>query len=267
MKTMSAALATLSLTIAAVTATSARAADDEGPNMLSAGWLHIANQPDSEPLRTTQVGAGTTSTDAGTSFDINDADTLGLTYTYNFNDHLSGQLVGGVPPVFQLTGSGNSALVGNLSQYGTLAKARQWSPTALAIYTFRDPAQALRPYVGLGVTYTRFTDVHVGPALQQALVQAVQAGTGGIAQSVGVDAEADDAWDPVATLGLQYRFAPRWYGIASVSYLPLSTTATVTTTVNQSANPALVPTGTFTRSQASMDINPVVSYLGVGYRF
>lgn len=246
------------------------AADDtapaEGRHMLSAGWLHIDTRPDSEPLRTTRVATGVATAEPGTSFSLDDGDTLGLTYTYAFSDHFSGQLVGGVPPVFHLSGRGNSLLVGDLAGYGSLAKVRQWSPTALAIYTFGDPRRALRPYLGLGVAYTRFADVQLDPALRQAFVQAVQTRTSGAALSVGVDAEADDAWDPVATLGLEYRLRAHWYAIASVSWLPLSTTATVTTTVNRSASPAL-PTGPFSRSAASMDIDPVVGFLGVGYRF
>lgn len=241
-------------------------AQAEGHHMLSAGWLHIDTRPESEPLHTTRLATGITTTEPGTRFDIDDGDTLGLTYTYAFGDHLSGQLVGGVPPVFHLSGRGSSGLVGDLAGYGSLAKVRQWTPSALAIYTFGDPRQALRPYVGLGIAYTRFTDVQLNPALQRAFVQAVQTRTAGAAQDVGVDAEADDAWDPLATVGLAYRLREHWYAIASVSYLPLSTTATVTTTVKRSASPSL-PTGPFTRSEASMDIDPVVGFLGVGYRF
>lgn len=240
--------------------------DAEGRHMLSAGWLHIDTRPDSEPLHTTRLATGVTTTEPGTSFDIDDGDTLGLTYTYAFSDHLSGQLVGGVPPVFHLSGRGSSALVGDLAGYGSLAKVRQWTPTALALYTFGEPRQAWRPYVGFGIAYTRFTDVQLDPALRQAFVQAVQTRTAGAALDVGVKAEADDAWDAVVTAGVEYRIRRHWYAIASVSYLPLSTKATVTTTVNRSASPAL-PTGPFTRSEASMDIDPVVGFLGVGYRF
>lgn len=249
---------------ALVLAAAAHAGD--GANMLSTGWLHIDNQPDSEPLHTTRLATGVTTAEPSTSFSVDDGDTLALTYTRAFDDHLAVQLVGGIPPIFHLTGSGSSALVGNLGAYGTLAKVRQWSPTVLGLYTFGESRQALRPFVGLGVAYTRFTDVALNPSLTQAFVQAVKTRTAGAALDVGVDAEADDAWDPVVTAGLEYRLREHWYAIASVSYLPLSTTATVTTTVNRSASPAL-PTGPFTRSEASMDIDPVVGFLGVGYRF
>lgn len=270
MRNPKAALAPLALAVASLTALPALAQsgtdETSGRHMVSGGWMHINTNPDSEPLATTQVATGTTTVESGTSFSFDDANTLALMYTYAFTDNLAGQLVGGAPPVFHLQGQGNTTLVGDLGQYGDIAKARQWSPSALLIYTFREPGQALRPFVGLGVTYTRFSDVKLNPALEQAFVNAVQFNTGGAAQQVRVEAEADDSWDPVATLGLEYRFAPRWYAIASVSYLPMDTSATVTTRVERSASPALA-TGEFTRSSAAMDIDPVVGFLGVGYRF
>lgn len=266
MKLMPAALASLSL--AAASFASAGTVAEEGHHMISAAWLHVdTSQSKSEPLTTNIIPTHATVTDAGTSTQLSNADTLALTYTYSFNDSWSAQILGGVPPKFKLKGSGHSALVGDLGSYGDLAEVRQWSPTALAIYTFGNAQQAFRPYVGLGVAYTKFDNIELNPAFENALISAVKQKTSNLAQSVSVSTEADDSWDPVLTVGGQYNFAKNWYAIGSVSYLPLSTTATVTTTINKSAMPALVPTGTFSQSTASMDINPIVTYLGVGYRF
>lgn len=269
MKFMKAALAPLSLALASVaTVASAGSVAEEGHHMVSAAWLHVdTSQSKSEPLTTSNVRNGSTITDTGTSTQLNNTDTLALTYTYSFNDSWSAQVLGGVPPKFTLSGSGHSALVGDLGSYGDLAEVRQWSPTALAIYTFGQPSQAFRPYVGLGVAYTKFDDIELNPAFENALISAVKAqAPAGVIQGVQVDVEADDSWDPVLTIGGQYNFAKNWYAIGSVSYLPLSTTATVTTNITKTATP-LVPTGKATVSQASMDINPIVTYLGIGYRF
>lgn len=263
MKPIKACIATFSFALAAALPAHA----EDGRHMISGGWLHVDNRTDSSPLTTTQVRNGSSTTEPGTSFSAHDADTVALIYTYAFDAHLSGQFVAGYPPPFELTGQGTSSFVGDLEQYGTLAEAKQLSPTAIAIYTFRDPAEAFRPYVGLGVTYTRFTDIELNPALEQAFVNAVKTRTGGAAQQVSVRAEAESSWDPVVVLGAEYRFAPRWYAIGSVSYLPLDTRAAVTTTITQSANPALLPTGDFTRSEAEADLDPIVTFLGVGYRF
>lgn len=267
MKLMPAALASLSLAVIAATA-SAGSVAEEGRHMISAAWLHVdTSQSKSDPLTTTNVRSGVSTTDAGTSTELSNADTLALTYTYALNDHWSAQVLGGVPPKFKLSGSGHSALVGELGSFDDLAEVRQWSPTALAIYTFGQPSQAFRPYVGLGVAYTKFDDIELNPAFENAMIAAVKAqAPAGLIQGVKVEAEADDSWDPVVTIGGQYSFAKNWYAIGSVSYVPLSTTAKVTTTITQVALP-VVPTGKATVSQASMDINPIVTYLGVGYRF
>jgi outer membrane protein len=270
MKLMPAVMATFSLAVTSLSQLAfAGTVAEEGHHMISAAWLHVdTSQSTSDPLRTTQVRSGATTTDTGTRTRLSNADTLALTYTYFIDDHFSAQLLGGVPPKFKLSGSGHSAMLNaDLSQYGDLAEVRQWSPTALAIYTFGEPTHAFRPYVGVGVSYTRFDNIELNPAFENALIASVKSkAPAGYIQEVSVSAEADDSWDPVLTLGGQYRFAKNWYAIASVSYLPLSTTATVTTTINKTVTPA-IPTGKATVSEASMDINPVVTYLGVGYRF
>lgn len=272
MKLMPAAMATFSLTAVTLlpfaNLAAAATVAEEGRHMISAAWLHVdTSQSESDPLTTRNVRSGAATTDTGTSTRLNNTDTLALTYTYAFNDHWSAQVLGGVPPKFKLSGAGHSALVGDLGSYGDLAEVRQWSPTALALYTFGQAAQAFRPYVGLGVAYTRFDNIELNPTFENALAGAVKAqAPAGYIQGVNVEAEADDSWDPVVTIGGQYNFAKRWYAIGSVSYLPLSTTATVTTTITKTVTPA-IPTGKATVSQASMDINPVVTYLGVGYRF
>ena len=50
-----------------------------------------------------------------------------------------------------------------------LATARQWSPAALLQYYFFDSSFALRPYLGLGFTYTWFTDVELNAAFDDTL--------------------------------------------------------------------------------------------------
>lgn len=240
---------------------------DEGRHMVSAGWLHIDTRPESTPLRTTSLRNGASTTDTGTAFSVEDMDTAALTYAYAFSDNLSGMILSGIPPEIELTGSGTSSMVGNLSRYGSLAKATVLSPTLIAQYTFRSPAVAFRPFAGLGVSYTRFSDVEMNPALEQAFIDAVKTRTSGAALDVAVRIETEDSWSVVALLGTDYRISPKWHIVASLAYLPLETDATVTTNVTRSANPALLPTGDFSRSESSMDINPIVSFLGIGYRF
>ncbi len=273
-------------------------ADESPRNQISAGWLRVQTNEKSDELSTTS--RGTTTTSPGTSSELNNANTLGLTYTRFFTNNWSAQFVGGVPPEFELTGTGHSPF-GTLESFDKLASVRQWSPTLLGIYTFGSPSQALRPYVGIGVTYTKFDNIELDKGFESAIINtgnaAITAGayalaTGGrtlqadaaagfltpgspsfngglatayagsaayaAANPASIDVKADSSVDPVATIGIDYRISDRWYAQGSVSYLPLSTTATIK--VQSSA-------GTLATSKASLDINPIVGFIGVGYRF
>lgn len=293
MKLMPALVALLPLSVAVPVY-----ADESPRNQISAGWLRVQTNEKSDELSTTSNG--TTTTSPGTSSELNNANTLGLTYTRFFTDNWSAQFVGGVPPEFELTGKGHTPF-GNLESFDKLATVRQWSPTLLGIYTFGSPNQALRPYVGIGVTYTKFDNIELDKGFESAMIntgnQAITAGAyakgtngrslqsdaangvftpgspnfnaqlaGAYSQSAAyaaanpasVDVKADSSVDPVATIGLDYHISDRWYAQGSVSYLPLATTATIT--LKSSA-------GTLATSKASLDINPIVTYIGIGYRF
>jgi outer membrane protein len=63
----------------------------------------------------------------------------------------------------------------------------------------------------------------------------------------------------VASVGLSYEFAKNFYGIGTVSYLPLKTTATITLK-NQAGDTLAV-------NRTDIKINPLVFGLSVGYRF
>ncbi len=278
----------LAAALAAIVSTPVFAA---GQHQIGAGWLHINPQEESEPMKTT-LADGRVIVSQGTHSSLSNENTLGLTYTYIADDNVSIQFVGGVPPKFELSGEGSSTL-GQLDSFSKLATARQWSPTILGIYTFGTPAQKLRPYIGIGVTYTKFTDIKLDRGFE---ASASQRGTGllyagatggrnmqtdaqagvfnpsspnfnaGLASAaaqvsaipIGVRAEADDAIDPTLVLGLDYKISDNWYAQLSASYLPLETTATIYVDT---------PNGNLASADAKMDINPIVGYLGVGYRF
>lgn len=264
MKCLKVALLALSLLFTAATM-NVRA--EEGRHMISAGWLHIDNHPDSDPLTTTSVRSGASRTDSGTQFTVDDLDTAVITYSYSFTANLSGLVLGGIPPKIKLKGSGTSAIVGDLDQYDTLATAKQMTPTLMGQYTFGEENQTVRPFVGLGAAYTHLSDVKLDSAVEQAFINAVKAQTLGAAQEVDVRVKTENMWSPVAALGVQARFAPGWYAIGTISYLPLETTTTVTTSVTKSASPALLKTGDFSHSKTTISVDPTVYYLGIGYRF
>ncbi len=219
-------------------------AQQAGDWQVGAGWLHFSPQDSSQPLTFTspvnrQVpGSGAT---------VGDSDTLGLNLTYFVDSHWAVEGVLGIPPKFKLSGTGT------LGGIGELGEARQWSPTVLAKYYFNEGQAQFRPFVGLGATYVFYRSVSLTPGLQ-----------GGISSQIGVppalsstSAKLDSSFAPVFNVGAAYQFDPHWGVSFSVSYIPLKTTAKLTTSVAGN---------TVATSEARLKINPIVPYLAVTYK-
>ena len=75
-----------------------------------------------------------------------------------------------------------------------------------------------------------------------------------------VKVKTTDVFAPVLTLGTTYDLNSNWFVVGSVSYMPMDSKAKVY--VND-ANTGRELVYTETR----IDINPIVTYLGIGYRF
>lgn len=229
---------------ALMTVGAAAHAQTAGTTVVSAGWFRVMPQSKSEPLRTTNVGGVPVNlVSNGTGADVEDADTLGLAVSYFFTDNISGEVVAGVPPRHQLTGKGT------LAQFGEIASVRQWSPAILAKYHFGSAKQRFRPYVGLGVNYTWFSDAKItNTAFSNATF-----GPGATST-----AKAESSWNPVFNIGATYAVTDHWLVGLSISYLPLKTKATIQTRT---------ATGVPITSETSIKIRPVVTFLTVGYAF
>jgi Outer membrane protein W len=74
-------------------------------------------------------------------------------YERLFTPNVGLELVIGLPPKLKATGAGSAAFLGEVLSVRTV------SPTLLLNYHFLSPSDALRPYVGAGVNYTRFTSI------------------------------------------------------------------------------------------------------------
>jgi len=188
----------------------------------------------------TPVNQSVPNTGAG----ISDADTFGFTAGYFVTDHIATEFVYGVPPKFNIEGEGS------LSRFGTIGRAYQWSPALLLKYYFNSAEAKFRPYVGVGATYIYFTGAKITNS-------AFENGALGGPTS----ATTSNQWAPVFNAGFNYNFNKHWFAGLSISYIPVSLTATLTT---QRASQV----GTLTQtSQAHIKLNPIVSYVNVGYRF
>ncbi|MDR8052896.1 OmpW/AlkL family protein [Burkholderia cenocepacia] len=235
----------LILVLLAFAASTGAFAQSAGSNLVQLGWIHLAPQESSEPLRI----QGNAVRNSGASIDS--PDTVGIAITHFLTDHIAVESVAGFPPRFDLSGTGVLASPG----INPLANARQWSPALLMKYYLGDVNSKLRPSLGIGASYIWFSHVHVNPAFQRSLSELVTSGATTAAPS---SATVDSTWAPVFEAGLTYNLDKHWSVAASVSYLPFSTKAHVTTTL---------PTGTQVHSDSKLTINPIVTYLAVGYRF
>ncbi|RZT38351.1 OmpW/AlkL family protein [Cupriavidus agavae] len=219
-------------------------AQSAGSNIVSLGWMRVMPQGHSEFLTIDSIAgrpAGVQRPNTGATIDS--VDTVGLTFSHFFTDNISAEFVLGVPPEHDVSGDRG------YEKYGKLGKVRQWSPAVVAKWHFFDAKTKLRPYVGIGVNYTWFTGESV---TNQTFVQS-EFGPGST-----MTGTAKSSWNPVFNVGANYAITDRWFVGLSVSYVPISTTARFTTTL---ANGAKV------ESHTKIKIDPIVTFLNVGYRF
>ena len=152
-----------------------------------------------------------------------------LAYLRSLDANWIVEFAGGVPPTTKTYGKG-PATVGSVPFDGQLvAKAKWFSPSVLLDYKLLDTTSALRPYVGLGVNYTRFYDLISTPA--------GDAANGGptritLSRSIG----------PAVTLGASYRITREInvlasYNLARVNSNYQSDTAGVVRTTTIHFNP------------------------------
>ncbi|WP_323121901.1 OmpW/AlkL family protein [Burkholderia alba] len=231
--------------LAFMAAATAAQAQSAGSVYVTTGWFHLAPQDSSKPLKVLSVGGSPVNHDVpNTGAGIDNADTIGLAAGYFVTDHIAAEFVAGIPPRFNLNGEGA------FQQFGVLGHAYQWSPALLLKYYFNGADAKFRPYVGVGATYIWFTGAKItNGAFQQGVL-------GGPTK-----VETSNQWAPVFNAGFNYNFNKHWFAGLSVSYIPVSLLATLTT---QRATQV----GTLTQvAQAKINLNPIVTYLNVGYRF
>jgi outer membrane protein len=153
---------------------------------------------------------------SGLNLDLKNVTTAYLAYVRTLSPHWSVELALGVPPVTTTIGRG-PATVGSVPYNGQeLLTARWLAPTLLMEYTFLDPSAPLRPYVGLGINYTKFYDRQV-----TAQGEAVAGGPTSVSLPASVS--------PSATIGLAYQVTKHLGLYASYSWSDVHSHATLDT--------------------------------------
>ena len=162
----------------------------------------------------------------------------------------------------------------NLEQSKNAASVRAWLPAAELHYQFgRSGVHKFRPYIGVGVMYAYFDDVKLDKNIEADLIKASHMVQNVLDNKAGaelegklssadpkVKVEATDTFAPIATLGATYDFNDRWFAVGSVSYSKMNNSALITVT-DKNTGKQLV------QSKTKIDIDPLITYVGVGYRF
>ncbi|AOJ36657.1 MULTISPECIES: OmpW family outer membrane protein [Burkholderia] len=266
---------------AAAVAPLAAHAQSAGSNVVTLGWFHIMPQQSSTPMTTnvaptpinTPLRLPPSFTSPGTGLHTSGADTVGLTISHFLTDHIAVTSVAGVPPVFKVSGQGTIRPPGPAGALGTqniglgsvnpiVKSVRQWSPAAILQYYFGAANAKFRPFLGLGVSYNWFSDLQLNTNFikqTQDNLGAILAAGAGKPGTTSVEAKASSSWQPVFNAGLQYNMTEHFGLIASVTYIPLKTTSTVTI---KAADGTVL-----SESKSDLKADPIISYVGMTYKF
>ena len=162
----------------------------------------------------------------------------------------------------------------NLGNKKKASSVRAWTPALEAQYQFgKTGINKFRPFVGAGIMYAHFNDIKLDSAIESDLkaaghmIQNILDDKAGAALE-GKISSADpkvrvkttDAIAPIVTLGATYDLNSNWYGIASVSYAKLNNRANIDVIDRNTGNKLI-------HSSTKIDIDPLITYVGVGYRF
>jgi outer membrane protein len=200
---------TLALGVAVALAASGAYADEGTPNDIRAGLYYVN-------FETSATDISGPYTPSGLKIHVDSIETLYLAYVRTLSTHLAVELAFGYPPLTKTEGRGPATL-GSVPYSGQIISTARWfSPTALFEYVFGDSNSRFRPYVGLGVNYTRFFD--------RVSTAAGDAASGG-PTSISLPA----AVGPAGTVGVSYKISDRFHVYASYSVAQVNTKLTADT--------------------------------------
>lgn len=227
------------------------------------------------------------------------SDTLGLMANYNFTDNITFQLIAGIPPKVKIRGRGKiiakaigvshpgdafsntilpikqELLISDLDSVPNVAQARAWTPAFEIQYVFgKSGVNKFRPFIGIGAVYAKFTHIKLNKDTKRDLViaghmvQNILDGKVGdsvekynySSADIKVKVKSTDELAPIATVGFTYDITPTVFATASLSFSKINTRTEITAKNMRNGQ-------TLTAASTRLDIDPVVTYVGVGYRF
>lgn len=161
----------------------------------------------------------------GADAEVGNATTLLLTYERLLTPNVGVELELGWPPTITAYGAGSVAFLGEV------LSAKNVAPALFVNYHFGQPGDPWRPFVGLGINYTRFADVKT---------------------PYGWDVSLSDSWGLSAAAGVDYAIDKQWGLFASIAAVKVKSD--------------LVAVGA-TVLQTTIDFRPITYSAGVSYKF
>jgi outer membrane protein len=159
-----------------------------------------------------------------------------------YTDNVGAEVTIGIPPKLTLDLATPN---GTLKSHPAGATAKALTPAVVAKYFFKTPADKVRPYLGLGVSYVSFNSVEANLADPE------------VKGFAGSGVSLTSSWVPVYNAGMIYNIDDKWSSNGSVSYLPIKTTVTF--------SGSGVATGVTTTGDLKLNTTDYV--VRVGYRF
>ena len=222
--------------LAAMAAASGAFAQKAGDNIVSFGLASINPDTTVGPLTNSAGGAAQAAVNGATA-KVSSETTVTFGWLHMYTDNLGAELTLGIPP--RMTQDLTTPTTGS---HPGAAKIDLWAPAVVGKYFFGTSQDKWRPYLGLGLARVSFKNITVeGDALVQNLG--------------GNGASLTSSWTPVYNAGLSYNIDSKWSISGSVSYIPVTTTATFV---------GKTPYGTTT---GDVKLNTTDYVIRLGYRF
>ena len=206
-------------------------AHQAGDFILRAGAITTAPNEDSGDIKLdgTKVGGTKATLDSDTQ--------LGLTFAYMLTDHIGLELLAATPFQHEV---GVKGLGAGLD--GKLANIKQLPPTLSLQYYPMEPTSKFQPYAGIGLNYTLFFDEDLSSSRKAQGFSNMK-----LKDSVGLAGQ----------LGMDYMLTDNLLVNAAVWYVDIDTKATID-------GPSALGVG---KTKVSVDVDPWVYMVGVGYKF
>jgi len=169
--------------------------------------------------------------DSGLALSPDNDTQLGLNFVYFFDSNWAIELLAATPFSHDIKLHDGATTT-------SLADSKQLPPTLSALYYF-DTNSAFKPYVGLGINYTVFFDNSFTNAYSEAGFN---------------DLDLDNSFGYAVQVGADYDLGDNWSVNISARYIDISTDASFTV-------------GETTKGSATVDVNPMVYSVMLGYKF